>query len=343
MTDVQTGLMRINPGEQGDHVFALGNTSVTVSGVADKGFYRLAAAQPKYLVIDLSGGPGAGSYPWETLSEAPAGGWTDEHKTTKLVLRHIPAGKFLMGSHTNELGRSDTEDLHEVTLTQRFYIGSFPVTQRQWELVMGTLPSHFNNAQYYATRPVEHVSYEMIRGSTQGAQWPSNNNVDASSFLGVLRAKTSLTADLPTEAQWEYACRAGTTHAALNSDKNLTDTTQCPNVTEVGRKGVGHQSYQSCATNYGTAAVGSYRSHKWGLYDMHGNVWEWCLDWHASRLGTSAVTDPKGNARDTDYGRVVRGGSYKSNASDCRSAQRSISRPDYNAPSIGFRVYVLHL
>ncbi|MGI5924118.1 MAG: formylglycine-generating enzyme family protein, partial [Lentisphaeria bacterium] len=145
--------------------------------------YVRPPAEDTYLVIDLSEGPGARSYPVTCLSIPPAEGWTEEYKTTKLVLRKIPAGTFMMGSPTDELGREDDETQHQVTLTKDFYVGVFEVTQKQWNLVMGDWPSWFENESCRDSRPVEQVSYEDIRGSTTGLGWPINNNVDAGSFL----------------------------------------------------------------------------------------------------------------------------------------------------------------
>ena len=157
-----------------------------------------------YMVVDLSGGTSASNYPVSYLSGVPSDGWTDEYKTTKLVMRRIPAGTFTMGSPSGELSRSDDERQHRVTLTKDFYIGVFEVTQRQWELVMGNWPSYFSNTTYYQTRPVEQVTYSDIRGYSAGTHWPANDAVDAESFMGRLRAKTGLaTLDLPTESQWE--------------------------------------------------------------------------------------------------------------------------------------------
>ncbi|MBM4027405.1 MAG: hypothetical protein FJ280_18660, partial [Planctomycetes bacterium] len=116
-----------------------------------------------YLVIDLSAGPSATSYPVSYLSSVPSGGWSDVYKTTKLVMRRIPAGTFTMGSPSGELGRYDNETQHQVTLSKDFYIGVFEVTQKQWERVMGTWPSYFNNTSYRDSRPVEQVSYYDIR------------------------------------------------------------------------------------------------------------------------------------------------------------------------------------
>ncbi|MDD4032799.1 MAG: SUMF1/EgtB/PvdO family nonheme iron enzyme, partial [Bacteroidales bacterium] len=281
-----------------------------------------------YLVIDLSLGPDATSYPVSTFAAVPPGGWTDEYKTTKLVLRKIPAGAFVMGSPENELGRESDETQHQVTLTKDFYVGVFEVTQKQWERVMGNWPSYFTNASCRDSRPVEKVSYEDIRGSDTGSGWPANNDVDAGSFMGRLRARTGLDFDLPTEAQWEYACRAGTT-TALNSGKNLTGTGSCSNMAEVGRYYYnGGSDYSSGGdTLRGTAKVGSYLPNQWGLYDMHGNVWEWCLDWSQSDLGSSPQIDPQGAAGGS-Y-RVYRGGRWNGYAYYCRSADRRWDWPSY--------------
>ncbi len=112
----------------------------------------------------------ASNYPVSYLSDVPSGGWTDEHKTTKLVLRRIPAGSFTMGSPSSEVGRDGDEQQHSVTLSDDFYMGVFELTQKQWELVMGNTPSQYKSDKY----PVEHVSYDDIRGSSAGAGWPAN-------------------------------------------------------------------------------------------------------------------------------------------------------------------------
>ncbi len=278
--------------------------------------YAVWEPLPPFIVIDLSAGSSAESYPVSYLSAPPEGGFNaDEYKTSKLVMRHIPVGTFTMGSPVGEVGRSDTyEAQHDVTLECPFYMGVFEVTQRQWELVMGSTPSSHKGD----CRPVECVSYNDIRGSSFGAQWPASSAVDATSFIGRLRSRTGCdTFDLPTEAQWEYACRAGTM-TALNSGINLANTGSDTNMAEVGRYSYNRSDGKGGYSQHTT--VGSYLPNAWGLYDMHGNVWEWCLDWWQSSLDTMAVTDPQGAATGSD--RSVRGGGYQNDALYCRSAYR---------------------
>ncbi len=281
----------------------------------------------EYLVVDLSAGPTASKYPVTTLSAVPTGGWTDEYKTTKMVFRRIPAGTFTMGSPTDELERSDNETQHQVTLTQPFYIGVFEVTQKQWERVMGTWPSRLDNPNFRDSRPVEKVSYNAIRGSSVGVGWPANNNVDTDSFMGRLRARTGKDFDLPTEAQWEYAGRAGTT-TALNSGYNLTNDRSDAHMSELGR------CWGNNVEIGKTAKVGSYQPNAWGLYDIHGNVMEWCLDWYGTYPGT--VSNPKGPALAS--ARVARGGGWNNGPTACRVTYRYNNSPSCAFDFIGFRV-----
>ena len=290
----------------------------------------------KYMVVDLSGGTNATSFAINYLDDVPEGGWTEEYKTTKLVLRKVESGKFTMGSPENELGRYDDEVQHEVTLTKPFFAGVFEVTQKQYELITGNNPAYYQGD----ARPVEYVSYNMLRGTDKGAAWPANNEVDATSFFGILRAKTGLEFDLPTEAQWEFTCRAGTT-TALNSGKNLSDEHECEEMAEVGRYwrngGSDEDDDGNCIAH---AKVGSYLPNAWGLYDLHGNVWEWCLDWYQSDLGSDPATDPKGNTEGR-Y-RLLRGGSWFDLASGCRSAYRNILiSVNDGYSSYGFRVFLV--
>ncbi len=295
---------------------------------------RNADVKDLYLVIDLAKGKDADKYPVSYLADMPKGGWTEEYKTDKLVLRRIGPGTFNMGSPEDEEGHGDNERQHEVTLTKTFYIGVFEVTQKQWERVMGDWPSHFNDANYRDSHPVESVSYENIRGADRGANWPVTNCVDETSFMGRLRAKTGLIFDLPTESQWEYACRAGTV-TALNSGKNLMTKYECPNFAKVGRcranSGAGGTKEVSADT--GTAEVGSYLPNAWGVYDLHGNVWEWCLDWIGDYQGTAR--DPRGVQ--TGKQRIARGGGFDCRPGGCRSASRGAGSPDKRVGNFGFR------
>ncbi len=254
-----------------------------------------------YCVIDLSAGANASSYPVTYLASPPSGGFNvDAYKTTKLVLKRIEAGNFKMQGSTT------------VTLTKPFFLGLFEVTQKQWQLVTGSNPSSFSGDK----RPVEKVSYNAIRGSSNGAKWPSSNAVDSSSILGKLRARTGLDFDLPTEAQWEYACRAGTT------------TTY-----SYGNSASGNYMWYSSNSSDQTHEVGTKQPNPWGLYDMHGNVWEWCLDWY----GTLAYgTDPKGSSSGS-Y-RVLRGGGWLNYASSCTSSYRVRNTPSSENIYYGFRL-----
>ena len=226
----------------------------------------------------------------------------------------INPGTFTMGSPEDELGRSGDEDQHQVTLTQGYWLGKFEVTQAQYEAVMGTNPSNWKGADL----PVEQVSW--------------NDAMDFCAKLTAIekaagRLPEGYEYTLPTEAQWEYACRAGTT-TALNSGKNLSDEAQCPEMDSVG--------WYDGNSDEMTHPVGQKQPNAWGLYDMHGNVWEWCLDWYEEDYPTSAVTDPTGP--DTGSKRIIRGGTWYYYAIICRSAYRNYSTPDYSDNDYGFRV-----
>ena len=263
-----------------------------------------------YLVIDLSGGPDAASYPISYLGAEPQGGWTDEYKTTKLVLRLIEPGTFMMGSPINEYGRVDNEDLHKVTISRPFYMGVFEISRKQYYLVTGVSSSR------YGMETALQVSYDNIRGNSLGGKWPMCNDVDSGSFMGRLRQKTNLVFDLPTEAQWEYACRAGTT-SALYSGKELTSLTgNCGNLDEIAW-------YHPKSSNQTPSRAGMYKPNAFGLYDMLGGTAEWCLDWYVEKTGVADAVNPHGP--ETGVDRVLRGGghSYRYGyAKHCRSASR---------------------
>ncbi len=310
-------------------------------GAAGHAWSDMQPARPAFLIIDLSPGPETERYPVSDLDEAPEEGWPEEFRSTHLVLRRIPTGSFLMGSPEDELGRRAHERQREVMLRSDFYMGIFEVTQKQWERVMGDWPSYFTNALYRETRPVEQVSWHDIRGRVDDAgllfgTWPQSMAVAPASFMGRLRARTGLDGlDLPTEAQWEFACRAGSTHA-LNTGFDLEDMQRDDNLAAAGRYWYNGGSAWSIAGSpeTGTAEVGSYLPNAWGLYDMHGNIAEWCLDWYEP--WPKATVDPPGAI--TASSRVLRGGSWFHGARYCRSAHRDYYFPSHRGFSIGFRV-----
>ena len=270
-----------------------------------------------YIVIDISKGFLADSWPYRYSADGPDVK-NDECKTTELWLKFIPAGEFTMGSPESEYGRGSREVAHSVTLTKGFFIGVFEMTKRQHELITGTDPLGYDDSY-----PVTQVTFDFLRGTDKGANWPADDEVDDGSFMGILRAKTGLRFDLPTEAQWEYACRATTTNA-FNNGKNLDDPDL--DLSEIAY-------YKENAG--GTRKVGSLKPNQWGLYDMHGNVWEWCLDWYTDNLGTEPVVDPVGLT--TGNQKTLRGGSFNDEASACRSAYRAHTETDHNMDRLGFR------
>ena len=259
-----------------------------------------------YCIIDLSAGPNATKYPVSYLGAEPKGGWTDEYKTTKLVLRRIEPGTFVAGE-------DQKDESHRVTLTKPFYIGVFEVTQKQYELVTGDNPS----AHRGDMRPVEMVSYDMVRGSSEGGRWPASSAVDADSFMGKFRARTGLEFDLPTEAQWEYACRAGTT------------TTY-----SYGNSENGGYMWYSVNSDSKTHPVGAKSANTWGLYDMHGNVNERCLDRWCRTLIYGK--DPQGHSSASSH--VCRSGSCIFDADSCTSSFRTTCRHWEKYPDLGFRL-----
>ena len=215
----------------------------------------------------------------------------------RLEMVLIPAGTFVMGSPTSEEERDDDETQHEVTLTKPFYMGKYEVTQEQWEAVMEDNESDTKGAKL----PVTNVSWE-----------------DCQKFIKKLNAKTDGGYRLPTEAEWEYACRAGTATAYSFGD-------------EITPKDANYKDSEIA----NPVAVGSYQPNAFGLYDMHGNVCEWCEDWEAD-YPAGAVTDPKGPA--TGDRRVLRGGSFFSLESDARSSNRIYFTPSNRLIIFGFRL-----
>jgi formylglycine-generating enzyme required for sulfatase activity len=198
----------------------------------------------------------------------------------------IRPGSFTMGSDEN----INEKPAHKVTITKPFYLGKYEVTQEQWEKVMGSNPCHFKGPKL----PVEQVSWN-----------------DCQSFLAKLQEKSpGQKFALPTEAQWEYACRAGST-----SDYCFGD----------GDANLGEYAWYSSNAGNQTHPVGGKKPNAWGLYDMHGNVWEWCNDAYRP-YSTEAVSDPTGASSGA---RVLRGGAWHISPGNLRSAGRDGAAPDF--------------
>ncbi len=259
---------------------------------------QIATPTARYLVVDLSAGATATSYPMTQFETIPQGGWSNDYKTTKLVLRRIDPGRFIQ----SQGGRM-------VTLTHPYYIGVFEVTQKQYELVMGHNPSLYKGEM----RPVELVSYDMLRGIN--SPYPSDpTTVASNTFIAKLRERTNLLSfDLPTSAQWEYATRAGSTNDYPNGLSPMGAQYEAPdeNLNKIARNRYNRNDGKGGYAQHTT--VGSYLPNDWGLYDVLGNVSEWCLDWWEPTQGTEPVTDPVGSVGpNTAYGtqRYQRGGNW---------------------------------
>jgi formylglycine-generating enzyme required for sulfatase activity len=218
----------------------------------------------------------------------------DLGKGVKLEMVLIPAGKFMMGSPASQIGRKSDETQYEVTLTKPFYMGKYEVTQEQWQAVMGDNPSLAKGAKL----PVNKLSWN-----------------DCQQFINKLNAKSNGGYRLPTEAEWEYACRAGTITAYSYGD-SLTKS-------------------DASIEGGSIKLVGSYTPNAFGLYDLHGNVWEWCEDWYGD-YPAGSITDPKVPAEGP--GRVLRGQSFLERKSAHSSLRHSDMPTGRYHGNVGFRL-----
>ena len=224
-----------------------------------------------------------------------------------MKLTYIPAGEFTMGSPSGESDRDDDETQHRVRLSRPFWLGVTEVTQGQWEALMGSRPWEGKSAKSNPSHAASYVSWD-----------------DAVEFCRKLSERAGKAYRLPTEAEWEYACRGGTTSMYHFGD----------NVSELGRFGW----FADNAKNVGERDAHVVRQklpNGWGLYDMHGNVYEWCGDWYGD-YPSGTVTDPKGPGSGSD--RVLRGGSWFSYPLFCRPACRYGTSPGLQTHNLGFRL-----
>jgi formylglycine-generating enzyme required for sulfatase activity len=227
----------------------------------------------------------------------------------KLVL--IPKGTFIMGSPESEEGRGKYETQHEVTISKDYYLGVYEVTQAQYEKMMGTNPSYFQGSKIVGSSsnyPVEQVSWEdAVEFCKKLSELPEEK-------------KAGRVYRLPTEAEWEYACRSGSKSAYSFGESS---------------KSLGDYAWFDGNSNGQTHPAGENKANAWSLYDMHGNVWEWCSDWYGD-YPNGAVSDPVGPPGGSL--RVFRGSGWFIEAARCRSALRYGSAPDNRFNFIGFRV-----
>lgn len=240
-------------------------------------------------------------------NEPPVGGESKPSPAGEFV--DIRPGCFWMGSPEQEYGRDQDELRHRVCITKPYSMGRYEVTQGQWQAVMGDTPWYFSSCG--AQCPVERVSWN-----------------DVQAFIAKLNALTGGNYRLPSEAEWEYAARAGTDTAFSFGDD--IDSSQ---VNYNGR--YPYRSQQVEDYNRAPMAVGSYPANPWGLYDMHGNVWEWVQDYQGS-YPQGEVSDPTGPPSGAN--RVYRGGSWSSTARRCRSATRNLQSPERRYFNVGFRL-----
>ena len=315
---------------------------------------------PDYMVVDLTQTAATNSQCYYPSADYLPGGilGNPDYRTTSIVMRKIMAKgvRWTMGSTSQENRGpyASRETTHQVSLTNNYYIGVFEVTQSQWALVQTRsdavwYPSYFTNLTDRAMRPVEQVCYNEIResagaGGNSNYRWPADPN--PASFLGMLRTKTGIDFDLPGEAQWEFAARAGNGVTKWGDGSGIQNTETDTNLARLGRyQRNGGQIWngsayadpdRSCGATNGTAIVGSYAPNAWGLYDTAGNVYEWCLDWfrlNNSTLGGMVDVTP------AQY-RSLRGGCFTATAILCRPAFRTMSmmHADGRGKHVGLRL-----
>jgi len=235
----------------------------------------------------------------------------------------IPAGRFPMGSPFSEALRSTDETLHEITLTKSFFLGVHEVTQAEYRRVMGGNPSHFTAANVKDLKDADRFPVEQV-------SWD-----DASAFcqkLGELPEEKDAgrTYRLPTEAEWEYACRADSKGPFHHGDALASTDANFHGMYPYGEGKPGPWRER-------TMPVGGFKPNAFGLYDMHGNVWEWCADkYDRDYYLNSPAKDPTGPKNPER--RVARGGSWRNDAARCRSAFRGKYLPDVKVDNVGFRV-----
>lgn len=332
-----------------DHIIADGGARAKVTAWA-------LDNPPDYMVVDISAGAKPNTQKYYPSVDFLPGGilGNPDYRESSLVMRKVPAAgvEWMMGSIAESGRTAEKEASHKVKFDDNYYLGVFPVTQSQWALIQTTrqFPSCFQYEADKKWRPVEYICYNEIRLSDATTvanteyYWP--NNPHGGSFLGRLRTKTGIAFDMPSEAQWEYACRAGNGEGRWGDGSDYLSSTTDENLARLacyGRANIQNQVSEGnttwSAADGGTMPVGTHEPNALGFYDMHGNILEICLDWfendisaHGGAVNINPDAPAKNLSGDNGIYRVARGGSYRHSAASCRSAYRneSIANGRYN-------------
>ena len=323
-----------------DHVIAAGGARAKVTAWA-------LDNPPDYMVVDISAGAQPNTQKYYPAVDFLPGGilGNSDYRESSLVMRKVPAAgvEWMMGSIAESGRTAAKEASHKAMIADNYYLGVFPVTQSQWALVQATrqFPSCFQYEADKKWRPVENICYNEIRlcdattSDNSAYYWPKNPH--GGSFLGRLRTKTGIAFDMPSEAQWEYACRAGNGEGKWGDGSDYTSSSTDANLTRLacyGRANIQNSVSEGnttwSAADGGTMPVGTHEPNAWGFYDMYGNTFEMCLDWcedDISAHGGAVNIDPNAPEKDLSGNngtyRVCRGGSYRHGAGSCRSAYRT--------------------
>jgi sulfatase modifying factor 1 len=295
-------------------------------------FLRRAARAGGGILLARSGLAGVPHAPTRSQAQAFRGARPGQERAVDGIwLCWCPAGAFTMGSPPDEPGHRPDEAQVQVTLSRGFWAGKFEVTQAQWRRVVGAFPDRAPSAQFGEgdAFPVYWISFleaedfcsRLTRRARESRELPAGWEIR-----------------LPTEAQWEYACRAGTRTAFSFGAVLRPDLANYSGAFDGSPRG---------GVTGGSRAVGSYAANAWGLHDMHGNVWEWCRDWYHARLPGGTDPDlydvPGVPNRDGTYSRVRRGGAWIEDGWACRAALRLRYEPPRRSDHIGFRVVVVEV
>ena len=308
-------------------------TNVDVSNVKVAIVARETTIPPPYMYLDLETYDLRGSFRVPSSSDTTT-------KRTQVWFRRVEAGTFTMGASAEDRAyfhaNVNNESVHQVTITKPFYIAIYETTEAQYYKIN-------SETQWNSMKPMTGLDYTDLRGSNVGTNWPARGyQVDSDSFFGRLRSKVGhdVIFDLPTDAQWEMACRSkgdGTFHG----DLTWNDGSAYAKVNDNNHDSNLYRLAWFKGSVSSIHDVGTKEPSSLGLYDMHGNVWEWCLDWMKDDLGTAPVTDPVGPRHQISYLRIRRGGANGNAPADCRIARRNPAGAGSTHSDYGFRMVIM--